>query len=40
MTYTLLKFAHVLGAILMGAGLIGVHTETLSAGNREVRSHP
>jgi uncharacterized membrane protein len=24
MTYTLLKFAHLLGAILMGAGLIGV----------------
>jgi len=35
MTYTLLKFAHILGAILMGAGLIGVWLADLRS--RQVR---
>jgi len=35
MTYALLKFAHVLGAILMGAGLIGVWLADLRS--RQVR---
>jgi hypothetical protein len=28
-TYNLLKFGHILGAILMGAGLVGVWTADL-----------
>ncbi len=35
MTYALLKFAHVLGAILMGAGLIGVWLSDMRS--RQVR---
>ena len=38
MTYALLKFAHVLGAILIGAGLIGVWLSDLRS--RQVRELP
>jgi hypothetical protein len=36
MSYTLLKFAHTLGAILMGAGLIGVWLSDLRS--RQLRA--
>ncbi|MGH8659664.1 MAG: DUF2269 family protein [Gammaproteobacteria bacterium] len=38
MTYTLLKFVHVLGAILIGGGLIGVWVSDLRS--RQVRHLP
>ncbi|HEX9842144.1 MAG TPA: DUF2269 family protein, partial [bacterium] len=38
MTYPLLRFAHLLGAILMGAGLIGVFMADLRS--RQIRALP